>query len=370
MALPPSTVQGVALGFEILMMPYDPMKSLASIQSAVAGDNTTGVIDDTIFLEIEVPGQDETRRGKERPSLSITFPANDVFVGCLKYTELKKCIAYYRLGDGEECASVWLLSTELPQLSVKVRNGGSLWSGVRPCPEANAPGRRDCLYMRCSQGIRIDPNFFAKCQMGYLICSDLAPGMQVRDSFDPTGALREGIIANDFLARFDSEVLVTMLRDPNRKRKKNATHPPALAPESVPEQPVQREPPGGGVETSLTENSNPKGQGMEPCSKTPAPGLHILDDVHTMPLGCPALAPLSTTSISEAKASTSGRLIDFEDEFIGAQKFDRTSWVNILAEQMLPLNVEDGKKKPASGPACWLDILKEEFKEGSYEGSA
>ncbi|RVD80197.1 uncharacterized protein DFL_008102 [Arthrobotrys flagrans] len=374
MPTPLTSIKATARGFEILLMPYDVMKHMATHQKLAQGDTSTDYGNDSIFLTIEIAGQEEVEQGKERSSFCITFPANKSSVGRLKYTELHKSVVYYRCGDGEENASVWLLSTSLPKFELKSKAANSPWRVIKPRAGADTPERRDALYMRCPKGRQINADFFAKCELGNLRCGNLAPGLQFRDSFDPVGKLRRGVVANDFLIRIDSETLLKILRDPNRKPKQDdKTPPPEPNPDNVPEQsgvpdpPVRPESHGEEVPTAVnfliaspdSKISVPAAPMSEtgPRPGTPASEFHILDDP------CPGqLILLSASSIVEPNITSYESLIDVGVDFVDSGQFERKSWVDILFNEMLSEKVVE--KKLVSRSSYWLDILKEEFHEG------
>ncbi|EGX45403.1 hypothetical protein AOL_s00170g110 [Orbilia oligospora ATCC 24927] len=374
----PSSLKSTARGFEILLMPYDVMKYMASVQTLALGDISTDYGDGSIFLTIEIAEAEAVAQGKEMSSLCITFPSGNFCIGRLKYTEFHKCVVYYRRGDGEENASVWLLSASLPQLELKSKAPNSSWKIIQAYPGADTPERRDALYMRCPKGRQISAEFFNYCELGNLQCGNL--DIQICDTFDPQGHLRRGVLANDFLIRIDSETLLKILRDPKSKlkKKRNDSPPPELmAYINSPEQsgiPDQSVPPDS-HEGKLTTATSP--QDKSPDAKLLIPAIvvseaesgpkatasegHILDDPCPGPAGCQILVSLSTSSASKFKTTGSQNLIDFGDDFVGLGNFEQKSWVEILAEELRLDDVTE--TNPTVKSNCWLDLLKEEFHE-------
>ncbi|KAK6508884.1 hypothetical protein TWF481_003651 [Arthrobotrys musiformis] len=387
MASPPeNTIKATARGFEVLLMPYDALRYMANVQTPALGDPKSDYGAEAIFLTLEVANAEEIAQGKEKSSLSITYPASKASVGRLKYTELQKCVVYYRCGEGEEDASVWLLTSSLPQFELKSKIANSPWRLVKMNEQAENGERRDALYMRCAKGRQINPDFFTKCALGNLLCGDL--GVQTPDSFDPDGKLRRGVIANDFLIRVDSETLVKYLKDPNRKRKKRMEYeqPSAEAVLGIGNLPEESKPPdllgpgpelderkppvvtvdppvpspGNEVLLSIAPQSEPG-----PNLGIPAANFHLLDDPRTGLPSCPVMSPLSGPVIPGWPISNSEILISLDEDLIGFEEPEKDFWISILFDELGPGRT---KKENPAPPSCWLDILRAEFGENKKPG--
>ncbi|KAK6516166.1 hypothetical protein TWF506_006078 [Arthrobotrys conoides] len=382
MSTSPSSLKSTARGFELLLMPYNVMKKMTSVQTLALGDISTDYGDGSIFVTIEISEPEEVAQGKEVSSLCITFPSGKFCVGRLKYTELHKCVIYYRRGDGEENASIWLLSVSLPQLEPKTKAPNSPWKLMQAYPGADTPERRDALYMRCPAGRQITAEFFRSCELGNLRCGNL--DVQICDTFDPEGHLRRGVLANDFLIRIDSETLLKILRDPNSKSKKRDDSPPPELMAHIDDTPEQSGTPSlsvspeshGGKEfaSALSTREDASGRKIsapsivmseiEPNSGMPIPEVHILDDPCPSSASCLFLVSLQTASIPEPKPAGSQSLLNLEDDFVGLGNFEQKSWVDILSEELYLGEVAEAKSVAKS--SCWLDLLKEEF-HGVYD---
>ncbi|KAK6535881.1 hypothetical protein TWF281_000131 [Arthrobotrys megalospora] len=394
-----STVKSTARGFEVLLMPFDASKYMAATKTYVLGDTSADYGHKSVFLTLEIaPGE-----GNDSSSLWVTFPLNKSAVGRLKFTPLDGSLIYYKLGVGDkEPDLLWFLAASLPKLEQKSKARNASWRSVNIKVDADNEQKCNAFYLRTAIGRRINPDFFTKCQLGNLKCSDLGDDGESGRAFDHKGNLKSVLLANQLLMGADTDALLEALKNSPPQELEDNHSPAQPLQENIREQSPAPHPEshGGEIPTATppihTRTASPMSEASvpvtltlgpklepepEPGPKAPAARSVSLDDDP----GCtnwPLLHPppglfktpgyrivdyeeeiigsIRMSFYLEEPDVPSGNLIDFEG-FGGLGNFEKRSWVGILHEELLP---KDQEKRGSNSKSDWLEILKQEFKEG------
>ncbi|KAK6362672.1 hypothetical protein TWF730_000127 [Orbilia blumenaviensis] len=356
----PTSIKATSRGFEVILMPFDASKSFVDKQILALGDVNSDYGPEAIFLTFEITGEE----GKRTSSLYITYPVNDSTIGRLRYTSPHETLAYYRTGEVEdEVASVWILTTSIPTFETKSKTPNSPWKNATPKSEGKKCG---AFYMKCPKGRTLSIDFFAKCCLGGVFCGDL--DKNIRDFWDPTGFLRRGIIANDFLIKNDINTLLKSFQNPNNKPRYLYGDPSSkempknfLAPSSSAD---SQRPFFARVSSPTETNSQiigskaPSLTGSNAPVKVPKMELDFFDDD---PWAGPATCSWSPSGPPPLTSPGQDPLICFDDEFPGLGKLEERSWVGILQDELLSSGKSGETSATKSKPNYWLDILKQEF---------